>query len=161
MIREIQLSDAKSIAEIYNHYIENSVITFEEDPVTENEMLDRIRAHDVKLPWIVYEDQDDVTGYAYATAWKGRSAYRYSVESTVYVRPDKKGNGVGTRLYQELLSRIKKGPVHVVIGGISLPNKASVALHEKLGFEKVAHFKEVGCKFDEWIDVGYWELVIT
>lgn len=160
MIRDVKITDARSIAAIYNYYVENTVITFEEDVVSEEEMIDRIKNTTLKLPWIVYEEKGEVLGYAYASEWKSRCAYKHSVESTVYLNNKVKGKGIGTKLYQELLTRIGKGDVHAVIGGIALPNDASIALHEKLGFEKVAQFKEVGYKFNKWIDVGYWELIL-
>ena len=90
--------------------------------------------------------------------WKARSAYRFSVESTVYIDQNSIGNGIGSLLYKELLSNLKNSRIHSVIGGIALPNPSSIALHEKYGFKKVAQFKEVGIKFDKWIDVGYWQL---
>jgi phosphinothricin acetyltransferase len=82
------------------------------------------------------------------------------VESTIYLRPDAAGRGLGTKLYSSLLAELRDRQLHVAIGGIALPNAASVALHEKLGFEKVAHFRQVGNKFDRWVDVGYWQLIL-
>jgi phosphinothricin acetyltransferase len=82
------------------------------------------------------------------------------VESTIYLRPDLIGKGAGRILYEDLISKLRNLSLHTVIGGIALPNESSVALHERLGFLKVAHFKEVGWKFDQWIDVGYWELIL-
>ncbi len=161
MIRNVKINDAREIAEIYNHYVENTLITFEETAVTENEMTDRIKKNPSNLPWIVYEDNNEILGYAYATEWKSRCAYKYSVEGTIYLRQGKQRKGLGTKLYQELLKQIKDNNIHAIIGGISLPNEASIALHEKLGFKKVAHFKEVGFKFEKWIDVGYWELLLS
>jgi len=161
MIRDITINDSKEVAGIYNFYIINTSITFEENPVSEDEMKNRIKSHNVNLPWIVYEENSEILGYAYATEWKSRSAYKFSVESTVYLKQGRQGKGLGTKLYQELLQRIECRNVHVVIGGIALPNKPSIALHEKLGFEKVAQFKEVGFKFEKWIDVGYWELIMN
>ncbi len=99
-------------------------------------------------------------GYAYASEWKSRCAYRYSVETTVYLHPDARGKGIGTLLYQELIRKLSKLELHAAIGGIALPNDASVALHEKIGFKKAAHFKQVGYKFNKWVDVGYWELIL-
>lgn len=160
MIRNIHINDAKDVAEIYNYYIENTTVTFEEVAVSEEDIKARIEAHKESLPWIVYEDNNKVVGYAYASEWKGRCAYRYSVESTVYLHQAQKGKGMGTKLYQELIKRIKQNDIHAVIGGIALPNVASIALHEKLGFTKVAQFKELGYKFNKWVDVGYWELLV-
>ncbi|GAC1405619.1 MAG: hypothetical protein NVSMB6_00480 [Burkholderiaceae bacterium] len=112
----------------------------------------------VILPWLVYVHNGQVVGYAYGTKWKERSAYRYSVESTIYLRHGEAGNGYARPLYEQLLSALRERGLHAVIGGIAQPNEASVRFHEKLGFERVALFKEVGRKFDRWLDVGYWEL---
>ena len=157
-IRSAATADADAIARIYRHYVCNTSISFEEQPVNPVEMAERINeVISSSLPWLVAERPGRLLGYAYATKWKGRCAYRHSVESSVYLDPDCVGQGIGTRLYQELLQMLRERSIHVVIGGIGLPNPASVALHERLGFTKVAHFKEVGYKFGCWIDVGYWQ----
>ena len=161
MIRNITLNDARAIAIIYNHYIANTIITFEEQQLSEDEMKDRIKTHDTNLPWIIYEENAELLGYAYATPWKSRCAYRNSVESTVYLRKDKYRKGIGKKLYVELLKQLSKKGVHTVIAGIALPNQPSVVLHESLGFKKVAHFKEVGFKFGTCIDVAYWQYFYT
>jgi phosphinothricin acetyltransferase len=158
MIRNVEVEDAAQIAEIYNYYIKNTLVSFEESPVPSEEMASRIEEISSSLPWLVYEEQNRIAGYAYASKWKGRCAYRYSVESTVYLNPTLRGKGVGSVLYQALLDILKSQGYHTVLGGISLPNEASIKLHEKFGFRKVAHFSEVGFKFNKWVDVGYWEL---
>ncbi|WP_295995812.1 arsinothricin resistance N-acetyltransferase ArsN1 family B [Rugamonas sp.] len=160
-IRDAVADDARAAAAIYNHFIVNTTITFEEQTVTDTEMAQRIA--DVQaggLPWLVVEDDGTVVGYAYATKWRVRHAYRFSVESTVYLAPEFAGKGLGTALYSALLKNLTDKGFHLVIGGIAQPNTGSVALHEKLGFQKVAQFKEVGFKFDRWIDVGYWQLTL-
>jgi phosphinothricin acetyltransferase len=159
LIRPALASDADAIAHIYNHYIRNTTVTFEETPVSAQEMATRIEEFDAaSLPWLVLELDGHVVGYTYASKWKGRCAYRFSVESTVYLDPAHTGRGLGSSLHAALFAALRDKGMHVVIGGIALPNAASVALHEKLGLEKVAHFKEVGFKFERWIDVGYWQL---
>lgn len=160
MIRNVSLDDARSICSIYNYYILNSISTFELEPISVDETAKRIKLVKDKYPWIVYEQDGEILGYAYADEWKTRKAYKYSVESTVYLKDGESGKGTGSKLYKFLLDELKKMNIHAVIGGISLPNDVSVALHEKLGFKKIAQFKEVGKKFNKWIDVGYWELVI-
>jgi L-amino acid N-acyltransferase YncA len=160
MIRGVYTEDAKAICSIYNHYVKNTIFTFEENPVSKEEMKDRIAEATVSLPWVVWEDNEEIKGYAYACKWKTRSAYRFSVESSIYLQPDFIGNGAGRILYEALISELRNLSLHTVIGGIALPNESSVALHERLGFIKVAHFKEVGWKFGRWIDVGYWELLL-
>ncbi len=160
MIRNVTLKDAHQIAAIYNYYILNSIITFEETSIDAVEMSHRITSVITEFPWLVYEIDGQIIGYAYASKWKGRCAYKYSVESTVYLKNGAQAKGVGTQLYTELIKRLKHLKIHSVIGGIALPNQASIRLHEKLGFKKAAHFKEVGYKFEKWIDVTYWELLI-
>ncbi len=160
MIRACNVSDAAHICAIYNHYVERTVITFEEAPVAERDMAQRIADGTQRLPWLVWEQDGSVVGYAHATPWKPRSAYRFSVESTVYVSPDFGRRGIGTRLYQALIHDLRSRNVHCVVGGIALPNPASVALHEKLGFAKIGEFKEVGWKLGRWVHVGYWELML-
>lgn len=161
MIRTVKLEDAHEIAEIYNYYILNTCFTFEEIPVSDEEMRKRIEAVQLKLPWLVYENDNEIIGYAYATDWKLRTAYKRTVESTVYLKNEAIKKGIGSLLYKELISRLTEMHIHAVIGGISLPNEASIALHEKFGYEKVGQFKEVGFKFKKWLDVGYWELIIN
>jgi phosphinothricin acetyltransferase len=161
MIRAATPDDAAAIAAIYNHYIATTTISFEEQAVTAAEMAQRIRDICATLPWLVREDGGRIAGYAYATKWRVRSAYRFSAETSVYVEPGRGGQGIGSALYTALLAELRARGVHMAIGGIAQPNPASVALHERLGFVKVAHFSEVGRKFDRWIDVGYWELKLA
>lgn len=158
LIRDAVAADARPIVAIYNHFILNTAVSFEEQAITEAEMAQRIA--DVQshhLPWIVLELDGTVAGYAYATKWRARNAYRFSVESSIYLAPDFAGRGLGTAVYSELLLRLAAKGYHLVIGGIALPNAASISLHEKLGFEKVAQFREVGFKFNRWLDVEYWQ----
>jgi phosphinothricin acetyltransferase len=162
LIRSAEASDGAVLAAIYNHYVSNTTITFEEDPVTAEEMTRRLQAVQASgLPWLVQELDGQVVGYAYATKWRERSAYRFSVESTIYLQREMHGRGLGRALYQALLATLSDLGVHTVIGGIAQPNPGSVALHEKLGFDRAALFQEVGRKFDEWIDVGYWQRMLS
>ncbi|AJQ93283.1 GNAT family N-acetyltransferase [Gynuella sunshinyii] len=161
MIRNVTREDAERIAEIYNHYILNTIITFEEICLTSGEICQRIaKLEDLKLPWIVIEQDQRVVGYAYAGVFRERAAYRYSTEVSVYLDHQVTGGGLGTQLFAELLNRLEQTSMHTVIGGIALPNAASVALHEKFGLRKVAEIQQVGFKFDRWIDVGYWQKII-
>ena len=160
-IRAATIADAEAIAEIYNHYITKTVVTFEEEPVTPSEIARRMQVISAaSLPWLAAEVGGQVAGYAYASRWHGRSAYRFSTEITVYLSPARVGQGLGSKLYGRLFPILRERGIHTVIGGVALPNVASVALHEKLGLEKVAVFKEVGFKFDRWIDVGYWQRML-
>jgi len=160
MIRSVLPGDAPRIAEIYNHYIEHTAITFEEQVTSFDEVTRRIAEITQRLPWFVYAENGTVIGYCYASPWKSRSAYRFSVESSIYVANSFGGRGVGTLLYEHLLNDLKARGVHAVMGGITLPNEVSVRLHEKLGFRKVAQFQEVGFKFGRWVDIGYWERLL-
>lgn len=159
MIRPATRADAPAVAGIYNPYIRDTVITFEEVEVAAEEIASRMGVvAAASLPWFVLEEAGVVVGYAYASKWHARSAYRYTAESTIYLTPSACGRGHGRRLYTALLDELRRLPIHAVVGGIALPNDASVALHETLGFRKVAHYSEVGRKFDRWIDVGTWQL---
>lgn len=161
-IRDAIADDAQAIAAIYNPYIADTTISFEEQPVTDADMARRIAdVQGAGLPWLVIEQDRVVLGYAYATKWRVRHAYRFSVESSVYLAPQAAGRGLGTMLYAALLERLRAQGCHLVIGGVALPNAASVALHEKMGFEQVANFREVGFKFERWIDVGYWQKILA
>jgi phosphinothricin acetyltransferase len=160
LLRDCTTSDATSICAIYNYYVERTTVTFEETTVSPDEMVRRMAEVTSRFPWLVWEQDGTVLGYAYATSWKTRSAYRQSVETTIYLNPDATGKGIGTVLYQSLLDRLRFLGMHCAVGGIALPNPASVALHEKLGFVKIGQFREIGLKFGQWIDVGYWELTL-
>jgi phosphinothricin acetyltransferase len=161
IVRAALAADSAALARIYNYYILNTVITFEEEPVSSQNMANRVaEVQGASLPWLVAEIDGAVAGYAYASKWKIRAAYRYSVETTIYLENGHEGRGIGTRLYSELLPMLRTRGIHVVIGGAALPNEASVALHEKLGFKHVATFREVGFKHDRWVDVAYWQLVL-
>lgn len=162
MIRLATENEAEAIANIYNHYILNSVATFEEEIVSTSEIIRRIKRDEISgLPWFVAEENATVVGYAYATTWNSRSAYRHTVETTVYLSNASLAKGWGSKLYTSLFSKLNVQNIHVIIGGITLPNEASIALHEKFGMKKVAHFKEVGYKFDQWHDVGYWQVQLN
>lgn len=157
LIRTATADDAAKICAIYNPFVSDTTVTFETEPVTAEAMAKRIAEVTAGYPWLVWEEGGVIGGYAYATAWRVRPAYRFSVESTIYLAPAFQGRGLGRRLYGDLLERLRAQGIHQVIGGVALPNVASVALHESLGFRKVAHFSEVGRKFDRWLDVGYWQ----
>jgi phosphinothricin acetyltransferase len=161
-IRNATAADAPAIVAIYNHYILNTTISFEEEAVTAPIMAARIaEVQAAGLPWLVALMNGELVAYAYATKWRVRPAYRFSVESSVYVASNRARTGLGKALYRVLLERLRTAGVHLVIGGIALPNDASVALHEAMGYVKAAHFSEVGRKFDRWVDVGYWQRKLT
>jgi L-amino acid N-acyltransferase YncA len=161
MIRQATVGDSTQLCDIYNHYVLTTAIAFEEQAVTTIDMAQRIQDTLQSLPWLVWEEGANVLGFCYASKWKGRCAYRHSVESTVYVRPEATRLGIGSQLYSALLAELRQRRLHTVLAGIALPNASSVAFHEKFGFEKVAQFRQVGNKFDQWIDVGYWQLLLA
>jgi L-amino acid N-acyltransferase YncA len=159
-LRDARSSDAAAMAAIYNHYVLGTTVSMEFDPVEPVDIERRMDAvREARLPWLVLLERGAVAGYAYATPWRTRPGYRHAVESTVYLDARARGRGHGRRLYAALLARLA-GRAHCVIGGIALPNPASVGLHEALGFRQVARFSEVGCKFGDWVDVGYWQLLL-
>ncbi len=160
-VRAATVADSDAVTVIYNHFVAHTAVTFEEALVTPAEMQRRMESvWSATLPWVVAEGDGRVIGYAYATKWKERSGYRFSVEATVYLAAGAEGHGVGSALYGALFPLLQQRGIHAVMGGIALPNDASVALHEKFGMRKVAHFDAVGFKFDRWIDVGYWQRVL-
>jgi L-amino acid N-acyltransferase YncA len=160
MIRAAAAEDAGQICEIYNHYVLRTHVTFEEQPVEAETMAQRMKGSQPKLPWLVWAEGQEILGFAYAGKWKERSAYRHCAESTIYLRSDATGKGIGYRLYDALLTGLRAQQLHAVIGIIALPNAPSVALHERLGFVRAGHLREVGWKFDRWIDVGYWQALL-
>ena len=154
-------ADAGAVAAIYNHYVLHTVVTFEEEPVTADEMsrrIDEVRA--ASLPWFVAERAGAIAGYAYASRWRARSGYRFSSEVTVYLAPEQGRRGIGSVPTPSSFPCFRGSGLHAAIGGIALTNDSSVALHEKFGFKKVAHFEQTGFKFNRWIDVGYWQLIL-
>lgn len=159
LIRSVSTKDVTSLTEIYNDYIEKTVITFEEESITPDEMAARIdKISQAHLPWLVLEEEEGkVLGYAYAANWHGRSAYRFTAEPTIYLAEAAKSKGQGKILYSSLIEELRKKGFKQLIGLIALPNAASVGLHESLGFKKVGEFKDVGFKFDQWLSVGYWQ----
>ena len=156
-VRDATLDDATALAEIYNHYVRHTIATFEVEDATEQDVIKRYEALTERYPWLVAEEEGLVVGYAFSRPWHVRAAYRHTAELSIFLRDGHTGAGHGTRLYEAMLELLPDRDVHVAIGGVSLPNEASVALHEKFGFEKVAHFREVGFKLGRWIDVGYWQ----
>ncbi|MCD6013531.1 MAG: phosphinothricin acetyltransferase [Flavipsychrobacter sp.] len=159
MIRSANIKDAQAIADIYNYFVMNTVVTFEEEPVTPDEMWNRIKEVQEKYCWLVYEAEGKVVGYAYAGKWKVRSAYKHTVESSIYLAPGNEGKGIGKKLYAELIAQLKALGIHAIIGGVAQPNAVSDKFHETMNFKKIGEFIEVGYKFNNWVNVRYWELI--
>ncbi|MEM1287694.1 MAG: N-acetyltransferase family protein [Pseudomonadota bacterium] len=158
MIRPATKDDARQIAEIYGHYVRTTSVSFEEDPPSSDQMAERIETTSRDYPYLVDEEGGQLSGYCYAGLYRTRSAYRFTAETTVYVRDDARGSGVGRALYARLIEALKKQDLHLLVGAITLPNPASEALHRSFGFERAGHLKEVGFKFGRWHDVALWQL---
>lgn len=156
-VRPCSAQDIPAMCNIYNHYIAHTVITFEEAPVSVLDMQKRVDTYTQQFPWLVYEENGKILGYAYASKWKDRSAYKYTAEVTVYLHPDHCGKGIGGILYRDLFDQLAQLNIHVLLACIAIPNAPSERLHEQLGFRQVAHLREVGFKFGRWLDVGYWQ----
>lgn len=160
MIRPVKLQDAKAITDIYNEYILHSVATFDTEPLEEEEMRSRLGNISEHFPYFVYETDNKVVGYCYAHGWKERTAYRYTLETTVYISPAHTGKGIGKQLMQQLIKACREGGYHALIACITEGNEASNRLHEKLGFKQVSHFRQVGLKYGRRLDVVDYELIL-
>lgn len=161
-IRKVTLEDAKEICRIYNYYVENTAITFETAAISESEMQQRIEGFlNEGFPYYVGEINGKIAGYCYLHNWNNRCAYSSTKEVTIYLDKNLDGRGLGTILYQHLFKEIYRENTHTLIAGICIPNESSVRLHEKFGFKQASHMKEIGWKFDQWRDVGHWQLVIN
>jgi len=157
-IRTATPHDAEAIAAIYAPIVANTTISFELEPPSPDEMRSRIVSTLQRLPWLVsVDDNGDVDGYVYAGRHRERAAYQWSVDATAYVRADRRGQGVGRKLYERLFSELADLGYFQAFAGIALPNDASVALHEALGFERLGVYRKVGFKMGAWRDVGWWQ----
>jgi phosphinothricin acetyltransferase len=147
--------------EIYNYYIENTVITFEDTKIDAGEIERRIKhVQEKQFPFIIYEEKGRLLGYAYLDNWRSRPAYNITLETSIYMDINSIGKGIGTVLYKELVNESKKMDIHSLIGVISLPNEPSRKLHRQLGFQLIGNFKESGLKFNRLIDVEFWQLML-
>lgn len=155
-IRAAELDDAVAVAEIYRPVVESTTISFEAVAPTDVEMQDRIAETIHQYPWLVFERAGEVVGYAYGARHRARTAYQWSVDTSVYVDARHRGMGVGRRLYAALFELLSAQGFANAYAGIALPNLASVALHERMGFRSVGVFPRVGFKFGTWCDVGWW-----
>ena len=160
-IRLATEDDAPACLAIYRPVVLDSVISFELEPPSREEMRRRIRSTLERTPWLLAEDAATVWGYAYAGPFRARPAYQWTTETTVYVQAGHRGKGVGKALYAALLGILRAAGYRSAVGGITLPNPASVALHETLGFRPVGSFKAAGFKFGAWYDVGFWQLELS
>ncbi|MHB8097255.1 MAG: GNAT family N-acetyltransferase [Erysipelotrichaceae bacterium] len=159
-IRNVTLNDVQELLDIYSYYVLNTTITFEYETPSMNEFTQRIQKITQKYPYLVATLDDEIIGYAYATSYKERAAYDWSVETTVYVKNDKHGLGIGKELYLHLEQALKEKNIVNMLACITYPNPKSIDFHTKFGFEKVGHFPKVGYKFNEWRDIVWMQKVI-
>jgi len=162
IIRDVQLEDAQSLLDIYKPYVETTWVTFETKVPTLNEFRGRIKQYRFTLgfPYKVAELDGGIAGYAYAHPFHEREAYRFTAETSVYVKQDLRRGGIGTELYQVVLQDLKKSGFHAVMAILGYPNEASKRFHEKFGFHETGCFREVGFKLDRWLDTGYLEKIL-
>lgn len=153
--------DAAACLAIYAPFVAESAASFEEEVPSVDVFTDRMRDTLESHAWLVCEDGRQIVGFAYGTQHRTRAAYRWAADVTVYVDPERHRSGIGRALYETLLDRLREQGFHVACAGITLPNDASVGLHESLGFEPVGVYRRIGWKAGEWHDVGWWQLELT
>ena len=157
VIRPATVADAAAVAGIYAPLVRETVVSFETEAPDANEMALRIEASLASHAWLVAEERGEVLGYAYGTQHRTRAAYRWSVDVSCYVHPGAHRRGVGRALYLELFDQLAARGYRAAHAGIALPNDASVAFHEALGFAFVGVYRKVGWKLGAWRDVGWWQ----
>jgi phosphinothricin acetyltransferase len=153
--------DAAACAVVYEPYVRDTVISLEEVPPDEREFRERIERISSRYPWLVAEDGGAIVGYAYASEHRVRASYRWAVDVAVYVDAAHHRRGIGRALYGALFELLTRQGFHVACAGVTLPNEASVGLHEALGFTPVGVYRRIGWKTGEWWDVGWWQLELA
>ncbi|HEU0097209.1 MAG TPA: GNAT family N-acetyltransferase [Allosphingosinicella sp.] len=160
-LRAATPDDAAAIADIYAHFVRESAVSFETEPPAEAAIRARIEGAGRLYPWLVGEDAGTILGYAYAARFRDRPAYRFVVETSVYLRSGAGGRGLGRRLYEPLLAMLESQGFTQAIAAIALPNEASIRLHERLGFERAGTYRQVGWKLGAWHDVWLWQRALA
>lgn len=161
ILRPVRPEDAIAITGIYNHYVRHTTVTFEEEPLDVDEMRRRVDSLQAAYPFIVAVSADGtVIGYCYAHPWKKYSAYRGTLETTIYLRDGHTSHGLGRRLMRALVDECRRGGFHTLIACITAENEGSIRFHESLGFVPVSHFREVGYKFGRYLDVVDMQLLL-
>jgi len=150
--------DAAACVAIYAPYVNDSSVSFEEDPPTVEQFAAHIAATSERHPWLVLEDAGAVVGYTYAVQHRARAAYRWAVDVGIYVDPGRHRAGAGRMLYESLFELLRRQRLHSACAGITLPNEASIGLHRALGFEHVGTYRSIGWKAGGWRDVSWWQL---
>ena len=161
VIRIASEQDAQAVVTIYARIVRDTTISFEIEPPTSDEMARRIAKTLETHPWLVAEREGRILGYAYAGIHRDRAAYRWSVDVTAYVAEHARRSGVGRALYERLIAILKVQGFHSAYAGIALPNKASIGLHEAVGFKHIGIYKDVGFKHGQWRDTGWWHLELS
>ena len=162
MIRPIRIEDAAAVAAIYNHYSEHSTATFDTEPLSDRQMLSRLEAIVGRRPgYVSLSEASEFQGYAYAHPWKEKAAYRYTLETTIYLAPRFVGQGIGRALLSHLVEGCRREGYRSLIACITQGNVASEVLHRKMGFRPVSRFVQVGTKFGRWIDVADYQLLLV
>lgn len=159
-IRQATPADASQICALYNHYVKNTCVTFEEDEVTVEDMTSRILSTTKQWSWLVAEEEGQILGYAYGSTWRARTAYRYTAESAIYLLNTAQQKGLGTRLYQALITDLKNKGYKVLVATLAGHNPVSEALHLKLGFKKVGAYQGVGYKHETWLGITTYQLTL-
>ncbi len=159
-LRPATEADLPAINAIYNHYVRTSTCTYQYEPETEEGRRQWFAEKGKKHPVIVAEEEGEILGWGALSPFRTREGYRFTVEASVYVRHDRHRKGIGRAILQNLIERSRKLGYRVMIGGASADQTASIALQESMGFERVALFKEIGYKFDRWLDVVFMQLML-
>lgn len=157
--------DWAAIARLTNYYILETSVHFGTEPVTPDEIANLVMKTGDRYPWVVAECSGpggpEFAGYAKAGVWRNRAAYDWTAETGIYIERGKQGKGIGRQLYADLITRLRHAGFHSIVAGIALPNAASVALHECLGFVSVGVVRQAGYKMGAWRDAGFWQLMLT
>ncbi|MBS1702614.1 MAG: N-acetyltransferase [Armatimonadetes bacterium] len=159
-IRLATEADADAINDVYNYYVHHSTCTFHLEPVTREERVEWLNGHSEKHPVLVYEVDGKVVGWASLSVHRPRPAYGNTVETSVYIDHRFHGRGIGKALLGELIRLANMHGHHTMLGGMEASQIASIRLHESLGFEKVAHYREIGYKFGQWLDTVFYQLML-
>lgn len=159
-IREAHFRDLPTLVQIYNDAILHTTATFDLEPKTIEERKSWFFRHSPSYPLYVAEVEENVVGYCGILPYSEKAAYAKTVELSIYLHPQAQGKGIGTRLLQVMIEKARSLGYHTILSGITDGNEASIKLHERFGFKKVSHFKEVGYKFGRWLDVCFYQLML-
>lgn len=160
VVRASEAADAGAMAELTNYFIRETAIHFGTEELPASYFAEAIARDRGRYPWLTAEVDGRFAGYAKAGLWRERAAYARTVETGIYIASEFRGRGVGRALYARMFEELKTAGYHAVVAGATMPNDASVRLHESVGFEFVGRFREVGRKFDQWHDVGWWQRML-